>query len=68
MFHGAEVISRGFEHDPKMILQLSRRLVKEIYEETYGLAVSVGLQRDRPDTVFDELLLQGNLVIFPSIG
>lgn len=45
MFHGVEVISGGFEHDLIMILQLSRRLVKEIDEETYGLAVSVGLQR-----------------------
>lgn len=68
MFHGTQVISGGFEHDPVMIPQLSRRLVKEIYEETYGLAVGVGLQRDRPDTVFDELLLQGYLVIFPGIG
>ena len=45
MFHGAEVISGGFEHDPVMIPQLSRRLVKEIDEEAYSLAVSVGLQR-----------------------
>ena len=45
MFHGADVISGGFEHDPVMIPQLSRRLVKEIDEETYGLAVGVGLQR-----------------------
>jgi len=45
MFHGAEVISGGFEHGPVMIPQLSGRLVKKIDEETYGLAVSVGLQR-----------------------
>ena len=68
MFHGAEVISGGFEHDPIMIPQFSRRLVKKLYEKAYGLAVGVGLQRDRPDTVFNELLLQGYLVIFPSIG
>ena len=68
MFHGTQVISGGFEHDPVMIPQLSRRLVKKIDEEAYGLAVSVGRQSDRPDTVFDELLLQGYLVIFPSIG
>ena len=68
MFHGAEVISGGFEHDPIMILQFSRRLVKKVDEEAYGLAVGVGLQRDRPDTVFNELLLQGYLVIFPRIG
>ena len=45
MFHGAEVISGGFEHDPVMIPQLSRRLVNEIDEEASGIAVSVGLQR-----------------------
>ena len=43
MFHGAEVISGGFEHDPVMIPQLSRRLVKKIDEEAYDPAVSVGL-------------------------
>lgn len=45
MFHVAEVISGGFEHDPIMIPQLSRRLVKKIDEEAYGIAVSVGIQR-----------------------
>ncbi len=45
MFHGAEVISGGFEHDPIMILQFSRRLVKKVDEEAFGLAVGVELQR-----------------------
>ena len=45
MFHGAEVISGGIEHDPIMIPQFSRRLVNKLYEKAYGLAVGVELQR-----------------------